>query len=830
MKKSTKILKVINYNKYLYVETDGGKFQIYFMTDDIVRFRCTFENKFAPECSYALVKTAWKDQLDKVFKNERVNVIPCAVNPREYKAYWEICTKSLKIRLTKDPFGIEIYDKKGNLLYKDLKERTFLLDDLGRRWHYSVISTHDHFYGFGEKTGFLNKAQQTMKMHQTDTCGYNAKLSDPLYKHIPFYIRFNDITKASLGIFYDNAFDCVFDTGREWSGYWDHYSYYCTDGGDIDMFFINGPQIKDVVRRYTDLTGKSAFPPLGSIGYGHTTMYYTELEKNADDAILKFLDICNKNDIPIDQFQLASGYTAMPDGKRYPFCWNEKKFSDPKRFSSEVAKKGVFITPNVKPGILTSHPHYEEYKNAGAFIADDTGRYPITERYWGGFASFPDFTSQAGREIWKNHMKAALFANGIKAIWDDNCEFDIQNSTATVAGDGIRQGIAGMRPILTNMMAYTAYTAQLEDDANRRPFVVSRAGYAGIQRYAQTWSGDNCTSWDSLKYNIPEMLGMGLSGVANYGSDIGGWFGKCPDPELLVRWFQNGIFQPRFITNSSNTDNTVTEPFMYPRYTMLISSAVKLRYALTPYLYSLLRMAAVNGDPVMRPLVYEFPDDPKCWDESFEFMFGSQILVANVLKKGATKEDIYLPSGVNWFEWQSRKFYQGGQTITLPVTLKSIPMFLKTGSIVPIAQDVTNLNSQVIRALRIIMVGSSTDSSFKVYEDDGKSNNYKKGIYAETTYHVHPGNTTVISVHTDGAYESTISDIELDFVADTVEPFTISLDDQELEKFVDPIEWEQAEQGWEYDLEVRACRIKYKKPLLDYKIRINFDIIDLVKM
>lgn len=834
MKACTHILSLTECGPYVHITTNAGQFQVYLIDDDTIRFRCTFDKEFSPEHSYALVKTAWEDELDTVLADERVRVTPLKAYPVDAGEYWQLATGHLDIHLTKDPFGIEIYNLKGDLLYKDLKERSFMFDDLGRRKHYSVINSHDHFYGFGEKTGLLNKTKCTMRMHQTDACGYDAVKSDPLYKHIPFYIRFNDVTRQAFGIFYNNSFDCVFDTGREWSGYWDYYSSYSTDGGDLDMFFINGPAIPDVVRRYTDLTGKTVLPPVTSIGYGHTTMFYTELEKDADAAILKFFDMCKKHDIPIDQFQLASGYTAMENGKRYPFRWNKTKFSDPKKFISDVAEKGVFITPNVKPGVLTSHPDYDEYRQAGAFVADSDGVTPVIERYWGGFASFPDFTSAQGRETWKRHMREALFDNGIAAIWDDNCEFDIQDVAATVAGDGRRQSIAGMKPVLTNMMAYTSFTAQLEDDARRRPFVVSRAGFAGIQRYAQTWSGDNSTSWDTLAYNIPEMLGMGLSGAANYGSDIGGWFGQRPDPELLVRWFQNGVFQPRFLTNSSNTDNTVTEPFMYPRYTPYISRAIRLRYALTPYLYTLLHIASVQGDPVMRPLVYEFPDDPNCWDESFEFMFGPSILVANVLQKGAKQQEVYLPEGATWFEWQSKTFYTGGQTIVLPVTLDSIPMFLRDGCVIPTAPGLTNLHTQKNEVLKLIAVQPAAKSNYTydstLYEDDGQTNDYKQGICAETTYHIDSDNRTAILVSTTGSYTSSVSDIEFDYYADTVEPCTVCLDGCEIEKYDDPDDWNNSREGWTYDLETKACRIRYQKPAKDYELSIDFGVIDLVKM
>ena len=219
MKVCGKILEVHNYGDYLYVKTDGGQFMVYLLDSDTVRFRCTFEEKFAKERSYALVRTAWADELDGLLGNERTRVKPVPVVLEEKDGYWRIGTSSLEVRLCKEPFGIEIYNASGELLYEDLKERSFMEDSLGRRKHYSVIGDNDHFYGFGEKTGPLNKAKYSMRMHNTDACGHDAKLSDPLYKHIPFYIRFNDLTRRAVGIFYNYSLDISFDMGRERSLY-----------------------------------------------------------------------------------------------------------------------------------------------------------------------------------------------------------------------------------------------------------------------------------------------------------------------------------------------------------------------------------------------------------------------------------------------------------------------------------------------------------------------------------------------------------------------------------------------------------------------------------
>lgn len=829
MKFCGRILEVSDAGDYLFLRTDGGQFRIYLVDDDTVRFRCTFDDEFAPERSYALVKTAWEDELDGLFGAERMRVKPLTPAAQETEKYWSLRTKNLEIRLCKEPFGIEIYDAGGRLLYEDLKERSFMQDSLGRRYHYSVISEADHFFGFGEKTGPLNKAGRTMRMHNTDACGHDAELSDPLYKHIPFYIRFNDVTRSALGVFYNNSFDSVFDMGRDRSGYWQKYSYYCTDGGDVDMFFINGPRMSDVVRRYTDLTGKTAMPPLPATGFMGTTMYYTELEKGSDDAILEFIDTCRRNEIPIDGFLLASGYTSGKNKKRYAFNWNPDKFRDPAKFIAAMKKKGAYLVPNLKPGILTTHPRYDEFEKSDAFIRDKSGDKPANVRYWGGFAAFPDFTGEPGRAKWKECIKKAFIDNGITGIWDDNNEYEIEDTDSTAAGDGERSKMAGLKPVMPNMMAFTARQAIGEALPDVRPYVVSRAGYAGIQRYAQTWAGDNSTSWKTLKYNIPTILGMGLSGVANQGCDIGGWYGVSPEPELLVRWFQNGVFQPRFMTNSSNTDNTVTEPFMYPSYTRYISDAVKLRYSLTPYMYSLLRLASVEGVPIMRPLVYEFPDDPKCWDESFEFMFGPSLLVANVLEKGAESISVYLPAGAQWIDRSTGERYGGGTTVTLPVTLSSIPMFIRSGSVIPVCPGITNLHLQTIDRLEIT-VEPSQDVSFTLYEDDGESNAYLRGEYLESRLAVKSGLMTEISVTCAGSYRSRVKTVELRVISPSSAPLGAALGGRELTRYTDPLKWEKADEGWFYDMEKKTACIRYRNIAGDYRVSVNYGIKDLVAM
>lgn len=829
MKISNKMISIKNFDNYLDIDTDAAKYRIVLLNDEMVRIRCTFDEEFAEEASYSLIMTAWEDKMDGLLREERKRVRAVGSKYEDLGTYLRLSTKKLKVNIYKEPFAIEITDKEGNVLHSDLKEKSYVKDAHGRLYHYSCMDDEDCFYGFGEKTGYLNKKKKRLRMHNVDTVGYDSEHTDPLYKHIPFYIKFNRKNSIASGIFYHNSFDSVFDMGCERSGYWNKYSYFCADGGELDVFFIYGPKIKDVIRNYTDLTGKTALPPKYSLGYMGSTMYYTELDRNSDQAILQFLDKCKAEGIPCDGFFMSSGYTTGENNKRYVFNWNFDRFANPAQFVSQVKEKGACLAPNVKPGMLTSHPLYKEFAEAGAYIKDEKAEKSQIDRYWGGPASFVDFTNPKGRALWKKHLKQALVSLGITSIWNDNNEYEINSSEAVCHFEGIKQKVSALRPIMPNLMAFTAKETIAEADPNTRPYIINRAGFAGIQRYAQTWAGDNSTSWKSLKFNIPVILGMGLSGVANQGCDIGGFYGPAPEPELFVRWVQNGIFQPRFSIHSCNNDNTVTEPWMYPSYTKYIREAIKLRYALVPYLYSLLFEASTEGDPVMRPLVYEFENDKKVSEESFDFMFGSFILVANVLERGAKTRKVYLPEGAAWFDWNTKQVYEGGQTIEVEVALNSIPMFIRSGAIIPISEGLMNIHHDSIDKLKLL-IEPSEESSFVLYEDDGITNNYKNGEYLKTLVSVKKTDGVKITFEKEGNYNKQPKEINIDLLCRDVAPVQICLKDIKLPMLLDKKQWELSEEGWYFDTEQRIAKIKYPNIGENYDLHVNFSVKDLISI
>ena len=558
-------------------------------------------------------------------------------------------------------------------------------------------------------------------------------------------------------------------------------------------------------------------------------MFYTELENDCDKEILGFIDKAKEEGIPCDGFFLSSGYTTGGDGKRYVFNWNYDRFSSPAEFINNMKVKGADISPNVKPGMLISNPLYDEFKAAKAYIMDEHGKEPYKDRYWGGKASFVDFTNPKGRELWKKHLKESLIDKGVTCIWNDNCEYETNNPKALCQFEDEEMPISALRPLMSNLMALAAKEAIKESHPDVRPYITNRAGFAGIQRYAQTWAGDNNTSWHSLKFNIPIILGMGLSGVANQGCDIGGFYGPSPEPELYVRWVQHGIFQPRFSIHSCNTDNTVTEPWMYHSYTKYIREAIKFRYRLAPYLYSLLYEASIKGSPIMRPMFYEFQHDSNTYDESFDFMFGKSMLVASIFEKGIKTRKVYLPEGCTWYDWYTKKMYKGGETIEVETSLDKIPLFFRSGSIIPLTQDVMNLHLQSINELNIL-IEPWQNSEFMLYEDDGTSNNYLKGEYLKTCINAKNDVDVEISFNKEGSYNTKIKKIVLNVICRELAPVRIDMESNNMKFYLDQKIWENSEDGWYYDNEEKTAKIKYNNPRGNYVVNISFDVKDLISI
>lgn len=833
MKVCTNAYTVAKKDSYFSVMTNSVEIRILFLTDSILRIRAGFDGDFAEE-SYSLVMTAWEDRMDDFLKGRRTRVeaADAVLSDGDREAVIE--GRILKVVVEKDPFRICVYDKEGTLLHADIVDLAYMEDSNHRRIHTSEISPEDCFYGFGEKSGSFNKAQKFMSMSPKDAMGYNPRETDSLYKHIPFYIKLNRGTRKAVGYFYHNTCECDFDMGREKSNYWKPHSRYRTDGGDIDLFLIAGPSVRQVVERYTDLTGKSAMLPRYALGYLGSSMYYPELDNDCDDAILDFIDTTREEKIPVDGFQLSSGYCTVETDKgikRCVFTWNKKRFKDPREFFAQMEKRGVTVSPNVKPGILLIHPKLDEMKAKGMFIKASDSDEPGIGTWWGGKGVFADFTNPSTRTYWKEMLKENVLEYGTSSVWNDNCEYDsLVDKDCRCDFEGKGGTIGQLKSVMSNIMCHITDEAIHETFTNTRPYIVCRSGHCGIQRYAQTWAGDNLTCWDSLKYNIATILGMSLSGVANQGCDIGGFYGPSPEAELMVRWIQNGIFQPRFSIHSTNTDNTVTEPWMYGDCTDYIREAIGLRYQLSPYLYSLMERAHETGLPIMEPMCSAFQEDVKCYEEGVDFMLGDSLLVANVVEKDAVSRKVYLPEGETFYDFYTRAAYEGGRTVELPVDLGSIPLFVRSGAIIPMAEDrLDNLKTQQAEHLRILCA-ADRDGRFELYEDDGISMDYEKGGFLKTSITMTAGERTVLDFHQEGHYETAVKTLYLDMIHREKAPYWVKADGETIPHFLHRRKFEDADCGWYYSQRLKSVQIKYPNPKKDYQVIVSFEQFDLIGM
>lgn len=726
-----------------------------------------------------------------------------------------------------DDLTVTVFDAHERIVHQDVAGKSYCSDALGRSVHCFRIDGYRHVYGLGERTGELNRHERVFRLDMRDAIGYNAEKTDPMYKHIPFIIR-RDVEHGLIyGLFYDAPCRGEFDLGCERSGYWPRYCKITLESQQIDYYIILGGSMHEIIRRYTGLTGRTIMPPLAAMGHMASTMYLTETENGSDEAIRHFISQLHARGFGCDGYHLSSGYTSIA-GKRYVFNWNHDRFPDPEGFIHSLTDRGLLVSPNIKPAMLTDHPLYDTFAEAGAFLMDSRTGRPYLTRYWGGMASFVDMLSEKGRSMWMCYMKMQLLDKGVNAIWDDNNEYEMDEDFAVTAGDSRRA--YAVRPAFSNEMARAACEATEQSHPGLRPYVLTRSGYAGIQRYAQTWAGDNRTEWSALKYNIPIMLGMSLSGVANQGCDIGGFAGPAPEGELFVRWVQNGIFQPRFCLHSCNDDNTITQPWTYEEYTPYVRRAFELRYALAPYLYGLMRQAAVYGDPIMRPMTYAF-DDAELADESFDFMLGDGLLIANVVEKGAVTRSVRLPAECDWFDWDTHERFAGGQTVTVDAPLSKIPMFYRAGCLIPLAEPALQVTPKIFSKVKLLCEASA-HSEFTLYQDDGVSRAYQTGQYLETKITCQPDEKCIaLNFEQNGEYPDGVETYEIRLAGRFAAPLEIRVDEKRIVQRLSVEEFEQDKgDAWYFSLRHRHALIRFANPKRSFHLMVDYRIHDLIGM
>ncbi|MBM4395011.1 MAG: alpha-glucosidase [Deltaproteobacteria bacterium] len=571
----------------------------------------------------------------------------------------------------------------------------------------------ERFYGLGEKTGGLDRRGRRLVMRNTDAfdpgLGGWKPDADPLYASIPFLVGVRG--GRACGVLTDVTWRTVFDLAATDPAAWSVEA----DGGGIDQYVVAGPRIPDVLDRYTRLTGRPAMPPRWALGYHQSRWGYSPASR-VEEIARGFRDRA----IPADGIWLDIQHM---DGFRV-WTFDPVAFADPAGLISRLAAAGFKTTLIADPGVKVD-PAWEVYSDglAGGHFLAGTGGGPWIGMVWPGPSAFPDFTRAATRAWWGKLAGRAVVA-GARGVWLDMNEptaFDgpggsVPDAIAT-GGDGVPGTMAEAHNAYALLEAGATFDGLLAAAPDRRPFLLTRAGYAGIQRHAAMWTGDGPSTWDTLRGTLPMLLGMGLSGLANCGSDVGGYSGRA-SPEMFARWMALGSISP-FFRGHTATDGNDQEPWAFgPEVEAISRAVIQDRYRLLPYLYSLFREAATRGAPVLRPLAWEFPDDPAAGALGDQAMLGPWLMVAPVVEQGAATRTVHLPPG-RWFEWRSGAARDGPADFVQGLRLAALPAWVREGAIVPSGPLAQWSDAAPVSPLYLDAWPGPAETSFAVYEDAG---------------------------------------------------------------------------------------------------------------
>ena len=539
------------------------------------------------------------------------------------------------------------------------------------------------------------------------------------------------------GIFYDTSDTSYCDLGKEINNYYAPYKYFKTEDNCLVYYVFFGSKLS-VLQQFARLCGKQPLPPKWSFDYCASTMAYTDAP-SSQEKMNAFIDKLRECDLSCGGFYLSSGYTSIGNG-RYVFNWNKEKFPDVQKFIRDFSENGIEIIPNIKPAFLDSHPMYNEIADKGWFIKNPDGTPFITE-FWDGYGSYLDFTNAEAFSFWKSKVKETLLDFGISATWNDNNEFDIKDTDALALGfGGSLVKASRIRPILTYLMVSSSYQAQTEKNPDLRPFLSTRSGSIAVRRFAQTWSGDNRSEFSDLRYCHNIGLTMSLSGLYFYGHDLGGFSGNMPSRELLLRWLQHGIFEPRLTIHSWNSDGSATMPWSYPDIVKSVRGLFAQRKQLLPYLYNCAYNAAEKEMPINAP-AFLYYDDENLYSHSDSMMFGRDIYVSFAFDEGVNKVSAYLPKGDNWY--LGDRIYSGGQSVELSIApTDKMPYFVRNGSVIPTDEGAYGWGSEEKTVFTVYpLEEGSFESEF--FTDDGKSFNYLKNNCVHLFFKVLCGKDTV---------------------------------------------------------------------------------------
>jgi alpha-glucosidase len=629
-----------------------------------------------------------------------------------------IVTDSVKLVISKKPFHTAFYTLDNKVISEDET-------GLNTSWVNESVTTYkhmqpgEHFVGLGEKTGNLDRKGSGYTNWNSDTFGYRTD-QDPIYSTIPFYIGVHD--NVSYGIFMDNTYQSDFNFGASNN----RFSSFSARGGEMNYYFIYHKQLADIITSYTALTGRMKMPPLWSLGYQQNRYSYYP-----DTEVMRIAQTLREKKIPADGITLDIHYMD----KYKVFTWDKQRFPDPAKMNAKLKDMGFKLTVIVDPGVKVEKGYgvYERGLKNDIFIkyADSTN---YTGEVWPGWCHFPDFTGAKGRNWWKTEI-GKYASDGISGIWNDMNEISTWGQKMP---DNVLFNYEGN--IASNQQAHNVYGLNMAKASfegfrkalNKRPFILTRSGYAGLQRYTAIWTGDNRAEDDHMLLGVRLLGSLGLSGVPFSGMDIGGFTGN-PTVPLYARWMQIGAFTPYF-RNHTGVNTKSAEPWAFGEEVLEITrNYINLRYQLMPYLYSSFYEATQNGKPVVRALPINYTHDEKVYSAKFQnqYEFGNGFMIA-AFAGADTYGTVYFPNN-QWYNLYNDELIAGNQEKIIPVTMSKLPVYVKESSIIPMQSLVQSTAQKPTDTLTVHIYKGNRNNSFVYYEDDGESYNYENGSYYKRT-------------------------------------------------------------------------------------------------
>lgn len=711
----------------LTIKTIGAEARVYVYSPTIIRVNISKKHS-DPDSSYAVIRKATR-QLEFTESADAI----------------EINTTAIKLRIQKSPLRFNFFTADGKPLSQD--DNRFGTNWQGERViTYRKLYADERFIGLGEKAGNLDRRGTSYVNWNTDAVDYNNK-SDPLYKTFPFFIGLH--SGLTYGLFLDNTHKSYFDFGATTD---DEMSWFGADGGDMNYYFFGAQGVAKIIEDYTWLTGRMEMPPLWSLGYQQCRWSYMSAKE-----VLKIAKTFRKKKIPADVMYCDIDYM---EGFKI-FTWNKKTFTDPKAMMEELKVMGFHLVTIVDPGIKIE----EGYKQYDEGVANDYfAKYPNGENYtgyvWPGRCHFPDFFRDDVREWWGAAF-TALTDVGVDGFWNDMNEPAAWGQNIPWMVKFADKYMPEVRNAYGMQMARATYEGTRKLLNNKRPFVLTRAAYAGTQRYSAVWTGDNTGTEEHMRLGQRLVNSLGITGMSFTGVDIGG-FSANPTPELMVRWNSLGVYTPMF-RNHAIQGSKMREPWEWgDANEQIIKKDIEQRYKLLPYIYSAFYQSTQTGLPISRTLAIEYPFDERVYFERFQnqFMFGDALLVAPVESDKLTTE-AYLPKG-DWYRLSTNEKLKGGKIVKAASPLTDLPVFVKAGAIILMQSITQSTAAKGDGVLQLHIWNGKEATEFLYYEDDGASYDYEQGVYYKRSIRFDPKKKQVNLSEVEGTFQSKYQQISLE--------------------------------------------------------------------